>query len=1832
MRRQLYLLPALLLLAGFFAIPTARAIELISSTLPGDTDLAPDGSVNFEVEVGGTTEATDTTYDFRAWVEGADFYGNPVFFDQADNGLTAGTVTLRGEIVADPGPPPVVTKATTAKIKGTWKVPGDGTLVGTYYLKVAIYQNNGTGAKAEVATYTATGGGIETFTVTAPGSGYNYPPYVYVQSERGTGAVAKATIDETTKTVTKVEIVKDGAGQPQNGSGYYNPLNPPTVLLGNLPTAKAAFANYVALPVLTSGKLSVKVSPNMGAGPNPFYSYPAVTYQAGNYNGGDVILFTTKWVNGTFNPSTGWGGTRPIAPGEKYVADLRLSTNPEFGDANNDDFLLSRYIWSGGASYVISGSSVYRQTSTLRTPGKLEVYGVPFTTDTGRNYTPQPDDDYLDIGEYVECTIEQLIPQNFSGSYFVAMKMSLGGDTDSSDDIFVSNQANKIGINTTSSPLLEPASVVSTDNGTFVAGGNAASDFSSISEDGNYIAFASRASNLLAPPQGGTYQTTSRQQIFLKLRQSREVVLASSTVIGTQANADCFNPAISADGRYIAYDSTASNIVSGAITGGRSMIYVFDTVSYTTTIVSKNAAGQLGNADSFRPRMSQSGRFVVFESMARNLDAARPLQATNRNQQIYIHDRDVSASGVFDTSGNVATYLVSLNDSGVVALGWCQNPVLNLDDTTDEIGVNGGMHVAYTSYASNLPSATGYAMVYRVSVIPGTGPDIGSVIPISVNNLGAASDNVDDSFDQNGFYILPNADEAAINGDGSQIAFTCAGNNLVYNDVTGDYTPTYPVYYDPAVIPGGDYNGVPDIFVRDLDNGKTVRMSESRERVATGTITFSGGYWNAEKQTPVGNVPVPYPSPGDYLQIDDGTNSIRFEFTDADPVPPDTATTKYITISSVNDMRVELADKIQTSLDIDVEVSNSPFYYDFPPPTGYNSSLYLRHRTPGAVGNRTILSGSADPLLQPKAVASGMSGGGTQAESGYVQGVPLGSNEPSIDRSGRFVAFRSIAYNLDIHEATAQNTYPGSPIGGYIYAPYGTPGTPVTGELIRPLGFPASNVYLHDRQADGDSGRVFDLADNTTTARVSLNKFGYETWLDSAQAGGINSTKSANSDRPALSADGRFVTFSSDSIGEGGLIFGNNNLTPLDNTNVKDVFVYDRRTPGSNPTAPNTAPAVSISSPANGLQVVPGTQITISATATPTAPKTISSVELFVNNISQGSLTSAPFSWNYTLRNAGTYSILVIATDNKGITGQSAVSVTAYQPQVPTNPAAGSNEKFVVDYFQKIFLRAPTYAEYADYLSLLNAGLTQAEVIQAMMESTTYTANENVLFGYYLRMGIAPASTNAFKTILENMTSGTNTTLLPSGMSAGVSGVPNLPASPYGATFGQALAAETLINIVPKTFSNSLVRNLVPTNFVDWTWRTFNQPYLPQSMSQSNVASMGNKGDIIATISNYPTATNSQTSRYGASYAFMSALYANMPLANVANTNLRTTLANFNANVMGLAVNYLLTPTNTWATNTGPMTTTMISNLLPPVITNRGTNTIPINVLYSNVIGGQNLFTNTVYYGSNLPTGIAATNIGGTGYIIGTPTASGTSVAKIFASNGPGLVGSNTITFVVLPPPPAVLATTYNGVVGEPFAATLQSQNSPTNFAIISSPPALPPGLTLNLTNGVISGVPTAPGTATNKIAAYNRGGSSSANIVFKIDPAFTAYAAQYHLTGANAAPSADPDGDGYSNAKEFAFGMDPTKPDALPVKVESANGKVTVTWNRRKNTLITYTVQSSPALSGPSASWTVVTPAPSAQLLGNVSAEYERVKVEITMSGSTQFYRVEAFLPSGAL
>jgi Tol biopolymer transport system component len=108
---------------------------------------------------------------------------------------------------------------------------------------------------------------------------------------------------------------------------------------------------------------------------------------------------------------------------------------------------------------------------------------------------------------------------------------------------------------------------------------------------------------------------------------------------GAQGNRATFDPAISADGRFVAFASAASNLVAGD-TNHRSDIFVHDRTTGTTERVSVSGAGNEGNGESGHPSISSDGHFVVFASRASNLVAGD----TNQHGDIFLHDRTTGAT------------------------------------------------------------------------------------------------------------------------------------------------------------------------------------------------------------------------------------------------------------------------------------------------------------------------------------------------------------------------------------------------------------------------------------------------------------------------------------------------------------------------------------------------------------------------------------------------------------------------------------------------------------------------------------------------------------------------------------------------------------------------------------------------------------------------------------------------------------------------------------------------------------------------------------------------------------------------------------------------------------------------------------------------------------------------------------------------------------------------------------------------------------------------------------------------------------------------------------
>jgi Tol biopolymer transport system component len=155
-----------------------------------------------------------------------------------------------------------------------------------------------------------------------------------------------------------------------------------------------------------------------------------------------------------------------------------------------------------------------------------------------------------------------------------------------------------------------PVERVSVDSSALQAVGGA-SQLPAISADGRFVAFASSATNLVADDTNGF------QDIFVRDVVAGTTSRVSVSTSGGQANGGSDSPAISADGRYVAFSSSATNLVTGD-TNGKQDVFVRDLVVNTTTRVSIGNAGQ-GNDRSFTPSISADGRYIAFGSWSTNL-------------------------------------------------------------------------------------------------------------------------------------------------------------------------------------------------------------------------------------------------------------------------------------------------------------------------------------------------------------------------------------------------------------------------------------------------------------------------------------------------------------------------------------------------------------------------------------------------------------------------------------------------------------------------------------------------------------------------------------------------------------------------------------------------------------------------------------------------------------------------------------------------------------------------------------------------------------------------------------------------------------------------------------------------------------------------------------------------------------------------------------------------------------------------------------------------------------------------------------------------------------
>lgn len=329
------------------------------------------------------------------------------------------------------------------------------------------------------------------------------------------------------------------------------------------------------------------------------------------------------------------------------------------------------------------------------------------------------------------------------------------GDTNFTTDVFLRD----ITLGTTTRVSLEHPSDPDAD-GDPDRNANGSSFSADISDDGRYVAFASDADDLVP---ADFFAGAGLQDIFIFDREFSVMVRVSTSTTGIAANSHSSSPAISGDGRVIAFLSDADNLVDGFVDGNGTTRDVFVkewlAVTPTTERVSlpdPTTTETEANAGTFEtPSISTDGRFVAFATSADNL-VVGDNNSPSGGSDAFVRDRALGT-----------TVRASISFQGTELLNGTFGPALISAD---------GRFVAFGSFSPDavLNDTNNASDVYVRDTVAGT------TVRASVATYGVETSSFFGSFN------------AAISGDGRFVAFESSAPNLTANDT----------------------NGVSDIFVR----------------------------------------------------------------------------------------------------------------------------------------------------------------------------------------------------------------------------------------------------------------------------------------------------------------------------------------------------------------------------------------------------------------------------------------------------------------------------------------------------------------------------------------------------------------------------------------------------------------------------------------------------------------------------------------------------------------------------------------------------------------------------------------------------------------------------------------------------------------------------------------------------------------------------------------------------------------------------------------------------------------------------------------------------------
>jgi Tol biopolymer transport system component len=326
-----------------------------------------------------------------------------------------------------------------------------------------------------------------------------------------------------------------------------------------------------------------------------------------------------------------------------------------------------------------------------------------------------------------------------------------------------------------------------------------ASEMPTLNADGHVVAFASKSSRLVP---GDTNQMTD---VFIRDRQARTTELVSASSTGDEGNGPSFPTSLSSDGRLVVFTSVASNLVEGDdVEPGREEaldVFVHDRVTGVTERISVDSNGEPAQGPSFDGDISADGRFVAFESGAANLAA----NDGDQTFDIFVHDRELGTTELVSVNsageaGNLSSLAPSISGDGrFVAF---DSDADNLVEGDTNLAADTFVHDRATGTTMIVSVSSTGALGRRGGVDPTITPDGGFVLFLSQSKLVSRDRNKAlDAYLHNlqtGRTTLVsrsssgrrgNGDSfpSGISDDGRYVLFGSFSSNLVPRDTNGDY-------------------------------------------------------------------------------------------------------------------------------------------------------------------------------------------------------------------------------------------------------------------------------------------------------------------------------------------------------------------------------------------------------------------------------------------------------------------------------------------------------------------------------------------------------------------------------------------------------------------------------------------------------------------------------------------------------------------------------------------------------------------------------------------------------------------------------------------------------------------------------------------------------------------------------------------------------------------------------------------------------------------------------------------------------------------------------------